>query len=103
MLKRQLKHDLDTKTVDSLFLAAAQSLLTEFYDEDVNKYESHYTNMRGEKVAFLCDYPGDIVSVNLRFLRHLSTAAQDQLTNEQLDVFQKLVGKIYGDVAIGAD
>ena len=99
----QLKHDLRKDIVDGLLFAATKTLMTEFYQVDVHKYDRSESDMRGEQIAYLLDYPADIVSVNLRFLLHLRAAAHKQLDREKLAIFQKLARDTYGESAIGAD
>ena len=99
----QLKHDLRKDIVDGLFFAATTTLVKEFYQVDVHKYDRSESDMRGEQIAYLIDYPSDIVSVNLRFLLHLRAAAHKQLDGDKLAIFQKLARETYGESAIGAD
>jgi len=90
----RLRLDLDGETADKLVLSAARNWISNFVKVDINEYE-RVEDQYNPGSFLLIDYPSDIASINLRFLKEIQTAASF-LDTEQKVIFNRAVEEVYG-------
>ena len=92
----KLKLALNQQKTDDLVYAAVRKYIEHFFKVEIDEYEHKEDNYFEMGAFWVEDYPQDIMSENMRLLRYLRAAADEQLSNEERQLFDEIGRKIYG-------